>query len=111
MSSNKIKAPNEKNNGFIWAIAVIVIIIAVVIGFVIINDKNNSSSSSDAAKDQADVTADFTLDGSTANFKSSDAKSDVPTVDLYDDLTCPHCADLESSTGSSLLSTLSIRES
>ena len=41
MSSNKIKAPNEKNNGFIWAIAVIVIIIAVVIGFVIINDKNN----------------------------------------------------------------------
>ena len=44
MGSNKIKAPNEKNNGFIWAIAVIVIIIAVVIGFVIINDKNNSSS-------------------------------------------------------------------
>ncbi|ACR18165.1 thioredoxin domain-containing protein [Corynebacterium kroppenstedtii] len=103
MSSNKIKAPNEKNNGFIWAIAVIVIIIAVVIGFVIINDKNNSSSSSDAAKDQADVTAEFNLDGSTANFKSSDAKSDVPTVDLYDDLTCPHCADLESSTGQSLL--------
>ena len=102
MGSNKIKAPNEKNNGFIWAIAVIVIIIAVVIGFVIINDKNNSSSSR-GAKDQADVTADFTLDGSTANFKNSEAKSDVPTVDLYDDLTCPHCADLESSTGSSLL--------
>ncbi|MEJ4112075.1 thioredoxin domain-containing protein [Corynebacterium kroppenstedtii] len=103
MSSKKIKAPNEKSNGFMWAIAVIVIVIAVVIGVVVVNDKKDDVFEKAASKKQVDVTAQMTVDGATVNLKSHDAKPDLPTVDIYDDLTCPHCADLESSTGSPLL--------
>lgn len=100
--SNKIKSPNQKSGHFGWVIGVIVLIVAIVGGVVVFNLKKDAAKT-DAQANMESVTASLTQDGSSVVLKASSATDSTPVVDLYDDMSCPHCADLEKSTGSSLL--------
>lgn len=91
--SQKIKAPNEKGaGGFLWGVAAIIVIAAVVIAFVVW--KGSSKNADALAIGQDDVDFSVTAQDNKVTLKSDKVAKDAPVVDIYEDFSCPHCADL-----------------
>ena len=89
---SKVTDPNDKGgNGFIWGVGVLLVIIAVVIGYIVWNGKQ-----SDDGIEDVNMTMEFT-DGAIT-LKGESATGDTPEVDLYEDYSCPHCAELAQAT-------------
>lgn len=90
---SKVSDPNAKSgNGFIWGVGVLLVIIAVVIGYIVWNGKQ-----ADEIEVQ-DVNMSMDFKDNAITLKSDAANDDTPEVDLYEDFSCPHCADLAKST-------------
>lgn len=89
--SQKIKAPNEKSNGFLWGLVAIVVIAVVVIAVVVIQGRDSTSSKDIEAED---VNFSVSYADGTVTLKSDDVADDAPVVDIYEDYACHHCADL-----------------
>ncbi|MER0070892.1 thioredoxin domain-containing protein [Corynebacterium sp. KPL2850] len=88
---SKVSDPNAKSgNGFIWGVGVLLVIIAVVIGYIVWNGKQ--------ADEVQDVSMSMDFKDNAITLKSDAANDDTPEVDLYEDFSCPHCADLAKST-------------
>ena len=97
--SSKIKSPNESSNGFLWALLAVIVIAAVVVGYIVINGQKShggGGGSNDIAaqweKQNVSFTETFADDAVT--LKSASATAETPTVDLYEDFSCPHCSEL-----------------
>lgn len=89
---SKVTDPNAKGgNGFIWGVGVLLVIIAVVIGYIVWNGKQ-----SDDGIEDVNMTMEYT-DGAIT-LKGENATEDTPEVDLYEDYSCPHCAELAQAT-------------
>lgn len=89
---SKVTDPNAKGgNGFIWGVGVLLVIIAVVIGYIVWNGKQ-----SDDGIEDVNMTMEYT-DGAIT-LKGENATDDTPEVDLYEDYSCPHCAELAAAT-------------
>ncbi len=87
--SNTVKSPNEKGNGFVWAVVGIVVIAAVVVGYIVINGQN---SKREARIDEVAFSTEW--DGNKITLKGEGADESTPVADLYEDFSCPHCATL-----------------
>lgn len=90
----KVTNPNSKgNSGFFWAVGVLLVIAAVVIGYIVMSGKDAKSDK--IAENTVDVTMETSVDDNgVVTLKSASAKKDAPEVDLYEDFSCPHCAEL-----------------
>lgn len=87
---SKVSDPNAKSgNGFIWGVGVLLVIIAVVIGYIVWNGKQANEIEVNMSMDYKD---------NAITLKSDAANDDTPEVDLYEDFSCPHCAELAEST-------------
>ena len=97
MATNKVKSPNDKGHGFLWALLAVIVIVVVVIGFVVM--KTNAGSKGDKAPVATEST-DFDLKSSADEVQLVSAKANekTPVVDLYEDMSCPHCAELAEAT-------------
>jgi len=90
---SKVSDPNAKSgNGFIWGVGVLLVIIAVVIGYIVWNGKQANEI------EVQDVNMSMDYKDNAITLKSDAADDDTPEVDLYEDFSCPHCADLAKST-------------
>lgn len=105
MTTRKVKNPNDKGGaGFIWALVAVVAIAAVVIGLIVFNGRTQRSEALAermVAADNLQVTYNegdpyFTL-------SAADGGADAPTVSLFEDFSCPHCAELAEATDSAAL--------
>ncbi|MBC2681021.1 thioredoxin domain-containing protein [Corynebacterium anserum] len=91
--SQKIKAPSSKGgSGFVWAIVAIVAIAAVVIGLVVWNNSKNNDIATGMPKEE--VNFSVRADGDAIVLKSDKAKQDAKKIEIFEDFSCPHCADL-----------------
>lgn len=91
--SQKIKAPNSKGgNGFLWAMVAIVAIAAVVVGLVVWNNSKNNDIASNMPKEEVNFTV--VAEGDTVVLKGKDADKDAKKIEIFEDFSCPHCADL-----------------
>ena len=89
---SKVTDPNAKGgNGFIWGVGVLLVVIAVVIGYIVWNGKQ-----SDDGIEDVNMTMEYS-DGAIT-LKGENATDDTPEVDLYEDYSCPHCAELAAAT-------------
>ena len=90
----KVTNPNSKgNSGFFWAVGVLLVIAAVVIGYIVISGKDAKSDK--IAENAVDVTMETSVDDNgIVTLKSAKTKESAPEVDLYEDFSCPHCAEL-----------------
>lgn len=98
--------PNEKSHGFAWAMAVLIIIIVGTIGYVVYANRSNSDSSTDLNYTPVSTSIDLELDNNTVVLSSSASSDDSAVIDLYEDYSCPHCADLAAATDSDMLSAI-----
>jgi protein-disulfide isomerase len=89
--SQKIKAPNQKGNGFLWSIVALVVIVIVVVAVIVVNNRKDSDSVDVAAED---VNFSVSYDNGTITLKNDDAPADAPVAQIFEDYACPHCADL-----------------
>lgn len=87
--SSTVKSPNQKSNGFLWAVVGIVVIAAVIVGYIVINGQN---SKREAMIDT--VAFSSTWEGNTITLKGEGVDDSTPVADLYEDFSCPHCATL-----------------
>ena len=86
---SKVSDPNAKSgNGFIWGVGVLLVIIAVVIGYIVWNGKQANEI------EVQDVSMSMDYKDNAITLKSDSANDDTPEVDLYEDFSFPHCADL-----------------
>ncbi|WKD57100.1 hypothetical protein CAPI_02650 [Corynebacterium capitovis DSM 44611] len=106
MTTRKVQNPNAKSNsGFIWALLAIVAIAAIVIGLIVYNGR--------AQRDEALAAKMVPTDNLQIAYSEGDnyftltstgnAGSGAPTVSLFEDFSCPHCADLAEATDQQLL--------
>ncbi|HCJ68298.1 DsbA family protein [Corynebacterium casei] len=92
--SAKVSDPNKQGGaGFLWGIVALLVIAAVVIGYIVINGQRSR------AADIEDVAFNVSFEDDAVVLASDSATADTPQVDLYDDFSCPHCADLAVATG------------
>ena len=90
---SKVSDPNAKSgNGFIWGVGVLLVVIAVVIGYIVWNGKR----ANEIEVQEVNMSMDYKDNAVT--LKSDAADDDTPEVDLYEDFSCSHCADLAIST-------------
>ncbi|SDR72603.1 thioredoxin domain-containing protein [Corynebacterium timonense] len=104
MTTRKVTNPNEKKGGgFIWAIVAVVAIAVLVIGLVVYNGRNQ--------RDEAMAERMIPVDGLEVGYTEGDEtlvlsggqNTDAPVVDLFEDFSCPHCADLAKETDEEML--------
>lgn len=85
--SSTVKSPNQRGNGFLWAVVGIVVIAVVIVGYIVINGQN---SKREAMIDT--VAFSTSWEGSTITLKGEGTDDSTPVADLYEDFSCPHCA-------------------
>lgn len=91
--SNKVKSPNEKSNGFIWAIVGVLVVAVIVIAFIVYSGQG-AKTEWVADREFEDVQLDAERDGEVITLRSDNATADTPVASLYEDFSCPHCSDL-----------------
>lgn len=101
--SNKIKNPNEKGNGFLWALLAVLLIAAVIVGYIFMSNKDSKIEKVTQGIEKTDVNVEMTMTNNAYQLKSSKSTSSTPQVDLYEDFSCPHCADLAIATDGDML--------
>lgn len=95
--SQKVVNPNQKSNGFLWALLAVVLIAVAVIGYVVVSGRGAKTDNA-AQMTQQDVAFVLSTDGDALVLKSANASDDTPVVELFEDYSCPHCADLAEAT-------------
>ncbi|MCQ9353478.1 thioredoxin domain-containing protein [Corynebacterium sp. 153RC1] len=90
---SKIQNPNQKSNGFLWAVIALLVIVAAVVGFIVMQG-SKSVAEEYASREREAVGFTATAEGDTITLASANASADAKTVDLYEDYSCPHCAAL-----------------
>lgn len=97
MSSSKIQNPNAKSNGFVWALVALLVIVVAVVAYIVVNGKNNQKNDfADWQKES--VSFNVSTEDNAIVLKSENAKKDAQVVEVYEDYSCPHCADLAEAT-------------
>ena len=102
-ASKKLKAATPKkgaNPVIIGGVVAAVVIVGVVVAILIGNSGKSGGASGGSAQPAGVVSGD--LGGILAN--ASPAKSNAPTLDLYEDFQCPVCGQLEKAMGPSIAS-------
>lgn len=95
--SNKIKSPNEKSNGFIWALVAILVIAVVIVGYIVYSSQGaRTEHVADREFEQVELTAEQE-DGAIV-LRSANATAQTPEVELYEDFSCPYCGQLAEAT-------------
>ena len=97
MSTTKVKNPNERGNGFIWALVILGLIIAAVIGYILFTGRGAQTDKVLDGINVQEVAFDVDYNDNVITLKSKDAPADTPTIDLYEDYSCIHCAELAES--------------
>lgn len=108
--STKIKNPNEKSNGFLWALLAVLLIAVVVVGYIFMSNKGSKIEKVTEGIEKSDVTFNMTMKDNAYQLKSDKATDSTPQVDLYEDFSCPHCADLAIATDADMLKAIDAGE-
>lgn len=91
--ATKVSDPNSKGgNGFIWGIGVLLVIIAVVIGYIVWSGQQSRTDA--VAEGAEDVSLNVEHTNGVVTLRSDSTADDAAEVDLYEDFSCPHCAEL-----------------
>lgn len=92
--SNKVTNPNAKSNsGFLWGMVVLLVIVAGVIGYIVISNQGAKTSHlADRPTEEFNATVSYKDD--IVTLASADPAADAKEVELYEDFSCAHCADL-----------------
>lgn len=95
---SKVTDPNAKGgNGFIWGVGVLLVIIAVVIGYIVWNGKQSDSNRvGDVNREATEMGISYSE--GVITLKSSHPVDNAAEVDLYEDYSCSHCAELAEKT-------------
>lgn len=91
--SKKVKNPNEKGSGFLWALLVVLLLAVALVGYIVISGKD-AKTDVFVDREQENVSFDLKYEDNATVLKSSKAGDSTPTVDLYEDFSCPACAKL-----------------
>src|SRR5450756_2120332 len=108
-ASKKLKAATPKkgpNPVIIGGVVAAVVIVGVVVAILIGNSGKSGGASGGSAQPAGVVSGD--LGGILAN--TSPAKSNAPTLDLYEDFQCPVCGKFEKAMGPSITSLVAAGE-
>ncbi|QGU01355.1 hypothetical protein CKALI_02325 [Corynebacterium kalinowskii] len=108
--STKIKSPNEKSNGFLWALLAVLLIAAVIVGYIFMSNQGSKIDKVTEGIEKTDVTFDMAIKDNAYQLKSNKATDSTPQVDLYEDFSCPHCADLAIATDADMLKAIDAGE-
>lgn len=87
----------QSNRGFLWALLALLLIVAAVIAYIVWSGRGAQLDKIAEHKEEVSFTA-TEKDDSYVELKSDKAAKDAKTVDLYEDFSCPHCADLAKAT-------------
>ncbi|MFC5939860.1 DsbA family protein [Corynebacterium choanae] len=103
--ASTVKKPNEKSNAFLYTLVAVLAIVGIVIGYIVINGKNAANEAITAnAQSVGDVTVNAA--GDTITLQAANPKADAREVSLYEDYSCPHCAELAEATDDSMLESI-----
>lgn len=102
--ATKIHNPNEKSRGFIYAVVALLVIILLVIGVIVFNGRKHELNK--IAEDAQDAAITVTVDDNVIRLASDATKDSTPQVDLYEDYSCPHCAELAEATDDDMLAAI-----
>lgn len=108
--SNKIKSPNEKSNGFLWALVAVLVIAVAVVGYIFVSGKGAKIEKITEGFEKTEVTFDLSMKDNAYQLKSDKATNSTPQVDLYEDFSCPHCSDLAIATDKDMLAAVDAGE-
>lgn len=96
--STKVTDPNAKSNaGFLWGLGVLLVIVAAVIGYIVWNGQGAKTQHL-AERQVTEVKMNMEYDNGSVKLTSDKATKDTPTVELFEDFSCPHCGDLGKAT-------------
>ncbi|MFP7366640.1 DsbA family protein [Corynebacterium callunae] len=102
--SNKVQNPTQGGSkNFLWALVAIVVIAIVVVGFIVVNGQGNKAALF-ADREFQDTTMTMEVSEDSITLSSPDAKADAEIVQLYEDYSCPHCAELAEATDAEMKS-------
>lgn len=94
VSTTRVKNPNERGNGFIWALVILGLVIAVVIGYILFTGRAAQTEKVLDGVDVQDVAFDVQYQDNAIKLVGKDATEDTPQIDLYEDYSCSYCAKL-----------------
>ncbi len=91
--SQKVKAPNEgSGKGFLWGIVAIIAIAVVVGGFFVKNGQERTAAGANMPQDAVNFEVSF--EDNAVVMAAANLQDGAPTVEIYQDFSCPHCAAL-----------------
>lgn len=92
--SNKVKNPNEKSNGFLWALLIVLLLAVGLVGYIVVSGKSAKQEALLGDYQKESVAFEAKLEDGAVVLKSDKATDSTPVVDLYEDFSCPACASL-----------------
>lgn len=94
--TNRIKSPNQKGHGFIYVLIAVVLVGVAVVAYIILNHQHKEA---EAVKDSMEpVSMTVTATDSGIQLRSTTPNPDAKNVNLFEDFSCPHCAELAEAT-------------
>lgn len=90
--SKRVQNPNQKSNGFLWALLALILVVVAVVGYIVFDGKQ--AKNAELGERAEDVAFNITFEDNATVLKSANASSDARKVDLFEDFSCPHCSEL-----------------
>ncbi|QPK82931.1 thioredoxin domain-containing protein [Corynebacterium qintianiae] len=105
MTTRKVQNPNDKGGaGFLWALVAVIAIAAVVIGLIFFNGRSQRSEAmAEKMIPVENLVVSYNEGDPSFTLAAADGGADAPSVDLFEDFSCSHCADLATSTDADAL--------